>query len=325
MPNQIVAVRNGSKPAKRGRRRQKYSRALIHENLELYAIMLPVLLLIFVLCYVPLYGQLIAFQDYTPGAPILSFDGQTQWVGWKYFNQFFTSPYFGRVVSNTLILSFYNIIFGFWIPIVFALLLNELKNLAFKKFVQTASYLPYFISAVVVAGMVLSFISTDGIVNDLRALTGAKRIDFSTIPSYFPMIYTSTNVWKSFGWNSILYLAAISGIDPTLYESAKLDGANRGQMVWYITLPMILPTIAIMLIFQVGSILGSNTDLVLLLYNPAVYDTSDVIGTYIYRYGLLNGQFSFGAAVGMFTSVMNFGLLFIANTISNKLTNYGLW
>lgn len=307
------------------KRKPKYTREQIYENIELYLIMLPVLVLIFMMCYLPLYGLLIAFQDYTPGMPIFSLTENIRWVGFKHFVSFINGKYFVRLMTNTILLSLYNLIFGFWVPIVFALLLNEVRHMKFKKFVQTASYLPYFISAVVVAGMVLSFIDMGGIVNKIIVLFGGTATPLNTSPAVFPVIYTITNVWKSFGWNSILYLSTMSSIDPALYESARLDGANRFKQMWYVTLPSILPTIAIMLIMAVGGILGSNTDLILLLYNTATYPTADVIGTYIYRVGLEDGQFSYTAAVGIFSSVINFALVFGANFISNKLTNYGLF
>ena len=210
-------------------------------------------------------------------------------------------------------------------PIVFALLLNEVRRLRFKKFVQTASYLPYFISSVVVAGMVLSFIDTSGIINKVITAFGGTAMPLNTSPTAFPVIYTITNIWKSFGWNSILYLSTMSSIDPALYESARLDGANRFKQMWYVTIPSILPTIAMMFIMAVGGILNSNTDLILLLYNTATYPTADVIGTYIYRVGLEDGKFSYTSAVGIFSSVINFVLVFLANAFSNKVTNYGLF
>lgn len=306
-------------------KKKKYSKHLIKENIELYAIMLPVIVMIFIFCFMPLYGLLIAFQDYRPGDPFLAFDGSIEWVGLKHFIKFIDGKYFGRLTGNTFLLSLYNILFGFWIPIVFALLVNEISKMKFRKFVQTASYLPYFISSVVVAGMVISFTQPDGLVNNVMALFGVSRQAYNMDATYFPFIYTVTNIWKSFGWNSVLYLSAMAAIDPALYESARLDGANRLHQIRYITIPSIVPTISIMLIMAVGGVLSSNTDLILLLYNPAVYKTADVIGTYIYRDGILGGNFSFAAAVGVFTSIINFALVFVANKVSNKLTNSGLW
>ena len=321
---QFMTVKSKPLPVA-GVKRRKYSREYVQENLELYAIMIPVLILIFLFCYLPLYGLLISFQNYQPGDPFLAFDGSIEWVGLKHFTKFISGKYFFRLIKNTFVLSFLNIAVGFWIPIIFALLLNEIHNLRFKKLIQTASYLPYFISSVVVAGMVLSFIEPNGLVNHLLGIFGVPPKAYAMEPKYFAFIYTFTNIWKSFGWNSILYISAISSIDPSLYESSRLDGANRFQNIWYMTLPSILPTISIMLVMAVGSVLASNTDLILLLYNPATYKTADVIGTYIYRDGLESGNFSFASAVGVFTATINFILVFAANWISNRLTNYGLW
>ncbi|MDF2726401.1 MAG: transporter permease subunit [Paenibacillus sp.] len=287
--------------------------------------MLPVLLHIFIFSYIPMYGVVIAFQDYYPGKPFLAFDGSVHWVGFKHFVDFFNGPYFARLMRNTFILSFYFFAFGFWVPILFALLMNELKNGLFKKFVQTASYLPHFISNVVVAGMLLSFINMDGVVNAIIGLFGGTPISFTTEPGYFPAIYTITSIWKSFGWSSILYLSAMSAIDPSLYEAAKMDGANRFKQMLHVTLPSIRPTIFILLIFAVGSLLSTNSEFILLIYNPALYETADVIGTYLYRDGLLGGNFSFGTAVGLLIAVINFTLLYIANTLSRKYADYALW
>lgn len=295
------------------------------EQWELMLIMLPVFILIFIFCYIPLYGIVIAFQDYVPGAPMVAFDGSTRWVGLKHFIDFISSRTFPRLIRNTLVLNGLNLVFGFTIPILFALILNEVRRPLYKKVVQTASYLPYFISTVIVAGMVLSFLDTNGLINALRKMIGLPVKVFNMDPKAFPVIYTITNVWKSFGWDSILYLSAMSSIDMNLYEAAKMDGANRAQQMWYITLPSIKPTIMLLLIFAVGGMLGTNTDLILLLYNPATYETADVIGTYVYRDSLLGGRFSFGTAVGLFTSVLNFTLVFVANKVSAKVADYSLW
>ena len=259
---------------KRGAPRQsladRIGRRRLRESGELYLIMLPVLVMIFIFFYMPMFGVVIAFQDYVPGDPFFAFDGSTKWVGLQHFKTFFSSIYFPRLLKNTLTLSLMNLAFGFWVPIAFALLLNEVTHLRYKKLVQTASYMPYFISMVVAAGMVVSFIEKDGLVNQIITLLGGDPVSFRTDPKWFPVVYTVTNIWKSFGWNSILYLSAMASIDPALYESARLDGANRWQQALHITLPMIAPTIAIMLIFAVGDIMSSNTDLILLLYNNAL-------------------------------------------------------
>ena len=221
----------------------------IRDNVELYSLILPVLIHIFIFSYIPMYGILIAFQNYTPGSPILAFDGSVKWVGLKHFVSFVTSPMFPRLFYNTFHLSFLNLAFGFLCPILFALLVNELKDNFFKKFLQTTSYMPYFISSVVVAGMVLSFLNADGILNQFLALFNVPPKAYNTLPKAFPIFYTVTCIWKSFGWGSILYLSTISSIDPGLYESAKIDGANRLQRCWYVTLPHLSNLIIIQLIF----------------------------------------------------------------------------
>lgn len=207
--------------------KKRYGRGIIKENMQIYALMLPTLVLIFIFCYIPMYGLVIAFQDYVPGAPFLG-EG-VKWVGLRWFDKFISGHYFSRLIKNTLILSGLNLLFGFTAPIFFALLLDQIKHTRFKKFIQTASYMPYFISTVVVAGMVISFIDTDGLVTNLLMLLGFDRKNYHVEPSAFPWIYTITNVWKNFGFGSILYCSIISSIDPGLYEAAKLDGANRWQ------------------------------------------------------------------------------------------------
>ena len=306
-------------------KKRRINRDLLKENIELYSIMLPVLVLIFIFCYIHMYGIVIAFQKYAPGRPFLAFDGSVRWVGLQYFREFINSIYFGRLIGNTIKLSLLNLIFGFPMPIIFALLLNEVRQARLRKVLQTISYLPYFISMVVVAGLVVSFIQTNGLFNNIAAALGFERMAWRNSSSAFPVIYTITNVWKSFGFNSILYMSAITAIDTALYESAKLDGATRLQQVWYVTLPSILPTIAIMLIMAVGGLMNSNTDLILLLYTSATYETADVIGTYIYRVGIQGGKFSQTAAIGLFATVINFVLVFGANKVSNRLTGSGLW
>lgn len=295
----------------------------VHENLEMYSLLLPVLLLIFIFCYIPLYGLVIAFQDYTPGSPFIGSDAT--WVGLKHFVQFINGKFFWRIIRNTLVLNGLNLVFGYTAPILFAVLINEVKNMRFKKLSQTASYLPYFISNVVVAGMALSFLSTNGIVNQLITLLGGTPQSFQTEPNMFPAIYTIVNVWKGFGFGSILYISTLSSIDPALYESARLDGAGRIQQMWYITFPGLKNVMAINLIMQVGSILSTNSDLILLLYSPSIYETSDVIGTYIYRMGIEGGKFSYTTAVGLFMSIIGFILTFFANKVSNRVAGYGLW
>lgn len=301
------------------------SKALLKENIELYTFLLPTLILVFIFAYIPLYGLLIAFQDYAPGAPFFSLSGSVNWVGWKHFQRFFNSIYFQRLFSNTLSLSFFNLIFGFPIPILFAVLLNEIKSGKFKKVVQTSSYLPYFISTVVVAGMALSFLQTDGLFNILIAGVGGDKKKFITDPHYFSTIYVVINIWKSFGFSSILYLSAITSVDQAQYESARIDGANRLHLMRYITLPNIKGTIAITLVMSIGAMLSSNTDLILLLYSPATYEKADVFGTYIYRIGINGGEFSYTTAITIISSTLNFILLFFGNQFAKKTLGQGLW
>jgi putative aldouronate transport system permease protein len=296
---------------------------VLTENIQLYSLLLPVLVLLFVFCYIPMYGIVIAFQDYIPGSPFIG--AGVKWAGLKHFVRFVQGEYFWRLIRNTLVLSGLNLAFGFTLPILFALLLDQLRSLNFRKFVQTASYMPYFISTVIAAGMVISFIDTNGIITTLLAKFGLEPVNYRLSKAAFPAIYTVTNVWKGFGFGSILYFATITSIDPQLYESAKIDGANRFQQVLYITLPGIQRIIAINLIMAIGGILGTNSDLILLLYHPATYETADVIGTYVYRLGIVGGEFSYTAAVGLFMAVIGFVLTFTANKVSNKLTDYGLW
>lgn len=315
---------------KRGAPRQslanRIGRRRLRESGELYLIMLPVLVMIFIFFYMPMFGVVIAFQDYVPGDPFFAFDGSTKWVGLQHFKTFFSSIYFPRLLKNTLTLSLMNLAFGFWVPIAFALLLNEVTHLRYKKLVQTASYMPYFISTVVVAGMVISFIDQGGLIsNFLSAVFGLPNQNWRDQAPAFPAIYTITNVWKGFGFGSILYISSITSIDQSQYESARIDGANRGQQCWYITLPGIKNIIAINLILAIGGILGTNSDLILLLYSPATYDVADVIGTYTYRIGIEGGQYSYTAAAGLFMSVIGFVLTYIANKVSDKLTGFGLW
>ncbi|MCC8102024.1 MAG: ABC transporter permease subunit [Clostridiales bacterium] len=308
---------------KEKKEKKKLTKNLIRTNISLYLMMAPVLILIIIFCYVPMYGIVIAFQDYFPGNPFIG-EG-VKWVGLKYFKRFVQSEYFFRLLRNSIVLSLYNLIFGFTAPIAFAILMDQIKALKFKKLVQTASYMPYFISTVVVAGMVISFVDKDGLISNALSVLGLPNQNWRIIPQAFPVIYTVTNVWKGFGFGSILYFSTISSIDQGLYESAKIDGANRWQQVTNITLPGLKRIIMIQLIMAVGSVLSSNTELILLLYNANIYEVSDVIGTYSYRLGIVGGQYSYTAAAGLFMSVIAFTLTFIANKVSNRVTGYGLW
>lgn len=301
--------------------RRRVRRDVLQENIEVWLMMLPVLLVIFLFSYIPLWGTIIAVQDYVPGSPFFG----SEFVGLRWIVKFCKSVYFERLLVNTLRLSLLQLLFSFWVPIIFALFLNEVTNLRYKKFVQTCSYMPYFVSSVVVAGMAISFLDPNGLINNLIALFGGTPREFITDPDAFPAIYTVVTIWKDFGFASILYFSTLSSIDPSLYEAARIDGAGHMSQIWHITLPGLKAIIAIKLIMSVGAILSSNTDMILLLYITATYRTADVIGTYVYRVGLGEGQFSYTTAVNLFMSIIGFTLTYLANRLSNYLTGSGLW
>ena len=310
----------------------KYNMSRVRESLELYVLLaLPVVFLFF-MSYAPMPGIAIAFQDFKLGQKNFIFGDNIKWVGLKHFKSFVEGKYFERLMGNTLRISIKTLLINFPLPIIFALLLNEIKHMRTKKIIQTASYLPHFISTVVVAGMVISFIEADGLITGTMAkLFGTPNKNPLMNKDNFDIIYVLTTVWIGFGFSSILYLSAISGVDQELYEAARLDGATRWQQVWYITLPGILPTISICLIMDLGAILGTNTDLILNLYNAAIYEKADCIGTYVYRMGLgVEGgsglpKYSATSAIGLFSAIINIIMLFIANKLSNWLTDTGLW
>ncbi len=276
--------------------------------------------------YIPMIGISIAFRNYKAGQ---SFFGGN-WVGFKHFIDFFNDPYFFQLLRNTMLINVYALVFGFPMPIIFALLLNEIGKKLFKKFVQTISYLPHFISTVIISGMVINFLSSQtGIVNKILViLFDIDPIPFMTRSQYFRGIYTITNIWKSIGWNSIIYIAAIAGVDVSLYDAAKVDGVGRFGKMWHITLPSIKPTIIVLLILAIGHMMSVGAESIILIYNPTIYETADVISTYIYRRGLgVDGSpnYSFATAVGLFNSVVNFSLLYITNWICRKYSDSSLW
>ncbi len=261
------------------------------------------------------------FRTYLPGGSVF---GQ-EWVGLRYFQMFIGDATFWQVFLNTLSIGIWTLIFTFPLPIIFALLLNEVKNRIFKKFIQTASYLPYFLSIVIIAGMILDFTSSSGFINNAIHFFGGSRILFMQDPKWFQPIYVISQVWQTLGWGSILYLAALTNIDDTLYEAAKMDGANRWQQMLHVTLPGILPTIITMLVLNVGSILGVGFEKVLLLQNPLVYSTGDVVSTYLYRVGILSSNFSYATAIGIFEAIIGLVLVLGSNRISAKITKTSLW
>lgn len=286
-----------------------------------YLLLLPTLVYYIVFHYWPMYGAQIAFRDYYVTKGILG----SPWVGLKHFEAFFGSYYFGRLFRNTCVLSGLNILFGFPAPILLALLLNEVRVDWYKRTVQTITYLPHFISLVVICGIILDFTKSDGLFNDLIAAFGGERIMFMQQSKWFRPIYIISGIWQEVGWGSIIYLSAIAGISQEQYEAAKIDGANRWQETLHVTLPGIVSTIVVLLILRVGRIMSLGYEKVLLLYNESTYDTADIISTYVYRRGIQNAEYSFSAAVDLFNSVINMAMLLIVNYISNKVNDSGLF
>ena len=293
----------------------------LKRNYQAYLMALPSIVLVFIFCYIPMYGILMAFQNYRPQTGVLG----SEWVGFAHFVYFFKSPHSLKVLRNTLMISLYGLVAGFPCPIILAFLLNEVRCRAFKRTVQTISYMPYFISIVVVCGILKSFLAYDGVFNEVIKLLGGEPLSFLSNPMLFPSVIVLSDIWQDVGWSSIIYLAALTSIDSTLYEAAEIDGCGRLRRMWHVTLPGIAPTITVLMILNIGGLLAANSEKILLLYSPLVYETGDVIGTFIYRRGLKGGDFSYSTAVGLFQTVVNFILLIIANWISQKTTENSLW
>ncbi len=290
-----------------------------------YVLVIPVVVFYLLFCYKPMYGIIIAFKDYSPAAGISGSDWAPKF-GMQHFIDFFGSYYFGRILKNTLTISLSNIIFGFPAPIIFALLLNELKSVKFKRITQTISYMPHFISTVVICSMIHMFTANTGPVTQLLVkLFGMEEVSMLGVAEYFVPIYTASGIWQSIGWSAIIYLAAIAGIDQELYEAAKIDGAGRWKQTLHVTLPGISGTIIILLLLSLGGIMGVGHEKIILLYNAAIYETADVISTFVYRKGLLNFEWSYSAAVDIFNSVINFTIIMIFNKVSKKVTEVSLW
>lgn len=286
-----------------------------------YLMLLPAVVLLFVFAYIPMYGLIIAFKNYKPNFGILG----SPWVGFKHFETFFSSAHFPVLLRNTIAISLYSLLAGFPAPILLALMLNEVRCLRYKKAVQTISYIPYFISTVVICGMLKSFLSYDGVFNAMRQVFGKSPINFLSEPKYFRSIIVWASVWQCVGWNSIIYMAALSSIDQQLYEAARIDGCGRLRQTLYVTLPGLVPTIVILLILSLGSLLSVSTDTILLLYTPMTYETGDVFGTYVFRKGIRGGEYDFSTAVGLIETVVNFIILVVFNQISRKVTEQSLW
>lgn len=293
----------------------------IKNSKYIYLMIAPVLAWYIIFHYIPMFGAVIAFQNYKP---IKGFLGSS-WVGFKNFIDFFTGPYFWRLIRNTLLLNVYDIIFGFTSPIILALLINEIKSSRYKKIVQTVSYIPHFISIVVVCGFLAMFSRTDGLFNDLLGLIGIPAKNLLTDAKLFRTIFTASGVWQNIGWGSIIYIATLTTVDPSLYEAAVIDGAGRFRQVMNVSLPALKSVIIIQFIMRMGNILTQGFEKVILLYNPLTYETADVLSSYVYRRGLIQMDFSFASAVGIFNSVVNILVLVVVNYAFKKKAEESLW
>lgn len=323
-----MAVKTKAAAQQKAPIRERFSKSMrllarnVKRDKALLLIVLPVVLHYLVFIYYPMYGNIIAFKSYSPA---LGING-SEWVGFKYFEQFFTSPYFTRVLRNTLLISIYSLIWAFPVPIIFALALNDLRNGPFKRIVQTFSYIPYFISTVIICGLLVNFLSpSSGIINTIIKLFGGTPINFLMEPKWFRTIFIASGIWQGFGWSSIIYLAALTGINPELYEAATVDGASKIQQILHVSLPCIQPTIVVIFVMNVGTLMSVGYEKLILLYNPITLEVADVISSYVYRTGLVEGGYSFGSAVGLFNSVVNLIMVVAANKVSKKLTEVSLW
>ena len=291
-------------------------------NWQLYVLILPAIIYFIVFNYMPLYGIQIAFKDFKA---VFGISG-SKWVGFKHFENFFHAYYFKRLLANTLLLNVYNLLWSFPVPIILAILLNQIKGPKIKRFIQTSIYVPYFLSTVVLAGMLYIFLSpTSGIFNILRQALGMKAVDFMSDAKAFRTIYIVSGIWQSAGWGTILYIASLSGVDPSLYEAAEIDGASIWQKIRYIDMPSIVPVIVMVFILDCGKLLSSNTDKALVMQTAGNIPTSDIIGVYVYNVGLGSGQFSYTTAIGLFINIINFIIIITANQISKKISDVGLF
>lgn len=287
----------------------------------IYLMMLPGILYYIIFKYGSMAGVIIAFKDYSPAQGII----KSAWVGFEHFKTFFSDIYFLRVLKNTIVLSLYDLLVGFPAPLILALLLNEIRNSKFKKTIQTITYLPHFISMVVICGLILTFCSKDGLFNDIGAMLGFDRTSLLMDPKYYKTIHVFSGVWQQIGWGSIVYLAALTGIDMELYEAATLDGAGRWKQTLHVTLPGIVPTVVTLLLLRIGSIMSVGYEKVILLYNPGIYESADIISSYVYRNGLTRANYSQSAAVDLFNSLINLTLLISSNYVSKRVNDVGLW
>lgn len=307
---------------KKDRAKRKSLKVLIKNNWQLYVLLFPLLLYFFIFSYMPMYGVQIAFKDYKITKGIF----RSEWVGLEYFKTFFNAYYFKRLLSNTLLLNLYGLLWSFPIPLILAIFLNQIRSDRVKRFIQTTIYMPYFISTIVLAGMLYIFLSpTGGIAGHIMNALGMKTVDLMSEASAFRTIYIASGIWQGAGYSSILYIACLAGVDPSLYEAAEIDGASIWQKIRYIDIPSLIPTATMVFILDCGRMLSDNTSKALALQTAGNVSTSDVLGVYVYNMGLNGGQFSYTSAIGLFTNVVNFIVIIAVNKISTKLSNTGLF
>ena len=304
---------------------KKTLRQLVSRDRHLLLMFLPVFIFYIVFCYLPMAGLAMAFQDFKMGSGFVGVF-TSEWVGLKWFNQFFSSVFAWRLIRNTFLLSFYSLIFGFPIPIIFSICITQLRNQRVAKVAQVITYLPYFISTVVVVGMMTNFLSpSSGIINQIIKACGGKPVNFMSNPAWFRRLYVISGSWQSFGFNAIIFVAAIMGIDPSLYEAMKVDGASRWQQIIHLILPMIADTVILLLIMTLGNLLNVGFEKIILLYHETTYETADVMSSFGYRYGMQKGNYSYATAVSLFNSLFNFILLVAVNAFSRKVSEISLW
>ncbi|MFC6419781.1 ABC transporter permease [Sanguibacter inulinus] len=327
-PPAAPPARTGVAPEKPGptRRRGRSAgklplRKVLRRDWQIYSLAVLPLLFFLVFRYLPMLGNVIAFRRFRPGGSIFG----DEWVGLRYIQMFLEDPTFWKVFGNTLTLGALSLLICFPLPIILALLLNEVRSRYFKRFVQTVSYLPHFLSIVIVAGMLMQILSLEGTVNQILGFFGGDAISFLQQPEWFRTIYVSSEVWQTVGWGTILYLAALTTVDASLYEAARIDGANRWSQTWHVTLPGIRPTMVTLLILNIGAFMAVGFEKILLIYNPMTYPTADVISTYLYRVGLVSNNFSYAAAIGLFEAIIGLTLILSANAISRRAVGASLW
>lgn len=301
---------------------QKTRVSKLYRDRYLIMLALPALILTILFCYLPMSGIIMAFQNYMVRKGLFG----SEWVGLKHFKSFFSSIYAGRVIKNTIVLSSLNLLFGFLTPILFALLLNELRCTPFKRIVQTVSYLPHFVSTVVVVGMLVSFFNPSfGLINVIRAKLGLNTIAYMSDPKWFRPLYVGSEVWQHFGWNSIIYISAMAGIPQEMYEAAEIDGAGRFKQAIFVTVPSLMPTIITLLILNCGWLFSMGYEKVILMYSPSNYEVADIISSYVYRRGILNSEFSFSTAIGLMNSLLNTAILIGVNAVSKKVNGISVF